>query len=287
MMAADALATWLAARIPAEAAAWLTAGATRLRAGASDRELFLMTSLVGRKLGHAPLGLGSAELATAASIRAGWDPSDWTIDQAARIFLLLVATPDADEFVRRLDRLCAAADVGELVAWYRGLPLYPDPPRHVMRAAEGVRSNMRTVFEAVAHRNPYPSEQFEEGAWNQMVLKALFVGARLDLVVGLDARRNPPLARMLCDYAHERWAASRTISPELWRCVGPFARGEGLDDFRRLLSRGTSQERQAAVLALLESPDPAAKELLRNEPELAAAARANEFHWGTLAAGTA
>lgn len=287
MIAADALATWLAARIPAEAAAWLTAGATRLRASASDRELFLMTSLVGRKLGHAPLGLGAAELATAASIRAGWDPSDWTIDQAARIYLLLVATPDADEFVRRLDRLCAAADVGELVAWYRGLPLYPDPPRHVMRAAEGVRSNMRTVFEAVAHRNPYPSEQFEEGAWNQMVLKALFVGARLDLVVGLDARRNPPLARMLCDYAHERWAASRAISPELWRCVGPFAQGTGLDDFRRLLSRGTLPERQAAVLALLESPDPAATGLLRSEPGLTAAARANEFHWGTLAAGTA
>lgn len=287
MTATDALAGWLAARLPADAAAWLTSGASRLRAGAPDRELFLMTSLVGRKLGPAPLGLGAEELATAHGIRAGWDPSEWTMDQAARIYLLLVATPDGAELVRRLDRLCAAADVGELVAWYRGLPLYPDAPRHVMRAAEGVRSNMRSVFEAVAHRNPYPSEQFAEGAWNQMVLKALFVGTRLDLVVGLDARRNPALARMLCDYAHERWAASRAISPELWRCVGPFASGAGLDDFRRLLSRGTLPERRAAVLALLESPDSAAKDLLQSEPALTAAARANEFHWGTLTAGTA
>ena len=287
MTASDALAGWLAARLPADSAAWLASGAARLRAGAPDRELFLMTSLVGRKLGPVPLGLGAAELATANSIRSGWDPSEWTMDQAARIHLLLVATPDAAEFTRRLDRLCAAADVGELVAYYRGLPLYPDPPRYVMRAAEGVRSNMRTVFEAVAHRNPYPSEQFAGGAWNQMVLKALFVGARLDLVVGLDARRNPALARMLCDYAHERWAASRAVSPELWRCVGPFAGGAGLDDFRRLLSRGTLPERQAAVLALLESPDPAAKALLQDEATLTAAARAREFHWGALAAGAA
>ncbi len=91
--------------------------------------------------------------------------------------------------------------------------MYPDPPRHALRAAEGVRSNMRTVFEAVAHRNPYAAEQFAESAWNQMVLKALFVGSRLDLVVGLDRRRNEALARMLCDYAHERWAASRVVEP--------------------------------------------------------------------------
>jgi hypothetical protein len=278
---------WLTARLSGDSATWFDSSVTRLRSDATDRDLFLMTSAVTRRLGSAPLALTTDELRAAAASRPGWDPGKWTIDQAARIYLLLVATPDGAEFVRRLDRLCAAADVGELVAWYRGLPLYPDAPRHAMRAAEGVRSNMRSVFEAVAHRNPYPSEQFAEGAWNQMVLKALFVGARLDLVVGLDARRNPALARMLCDYAHERWAASRAISPELWRCVGPFASGVGLDDFRRLLSRGTLPERQAAVLALLESSDPAAEALLREEPALADAARANEFHWGTLAAGTA
>jgi hypothetical protein len=120
-----------------------------------------------------------------------------------------------------------------------------------------------------------------------MVLKALFVGARLDLVVGLDQRRNEALAHMLCDYAHERWAASRVVSPELWRCVGPFATGGALDDFRRLLSRGTGVERQAAALALLEAPDAAAKKLLDTEPELADAARRGTIRWETVAAGAA
>jgi hypothetical protein len=287
MTPVDLLGRWLAARLPADAAAWLESGAARLRAGAADRDLFLMTSIVTRRLGSAPLALSEPELAAASESRPGWDPSEWTVDQAARIFLLLASSPDGAELGRRLDRLCSAADIGELVAFYRGLPLYPDPPRHALRAAEGVRSNMRTVFEAVAHRNPYAAEQFAESAWNQMVLKALFVGSRLDLVVGLDQRRNEALARMLCDYAHERWAASRVVSPELWRCVGPFATGNVLDDFRRLLSRGTGVERQAAALALLEAPDAAAKKLLDTEPELAAAVRIGTFRWETLAAGAA
>ncbi len=73
----------------------------------------------------------------------------------------------------------------------------------------------------MAHRNPYPSERFAENRWNHMVLKAIFVGSPLHPIQGLDARANPPLARMLCDYAHERWAAGRPVSPELLRCVGP------------------------------------------------------------------
>jgi hypothetical protein len=60
-----------------------------------------------------------------------------------------------------------------------------------------------------------------------------------------------------------------------------------LDDFRRLLSRGTAVERQAAVLALLESPDAAARPLVGAEPELAGAAKAGKFSWVTLATGAA
>jgi hypothetical protein len=71
---------------------------------------------------------------------------------------------------------------------------------------------------------------------------------------------------MLCDYAHERWAARRAVSPELWRCVGPYATGAVLDDFRRLLAQGTDDERRAAVAALCESPDPEAARLLATAP---------------------
>ena len=283
MTPAQVLEQWLVARLPGDAAAWLKDSAQRLRGGGSDKDLYMSVSLVPRKIGKADLALSAAELGQATAVRPGWDPRDWSLDQAARVYLLLAAASDGATFSRRLDQLCATADVGELVAFYRGLPLYPDQPRHVLRAAEGVRTNMKAVFQAVAHRNPYSSEQLAEPAWNQMVLKALFIGVILDPIIGLDRRANPALARMLCDYAHERWAAGRPISPELWRCVGPHARGDMLADLRRVLEKGTDPERAAAALALSISPDPAASGLLWEYPELSVAVSNHKISWQAIA----
>ena len=273
---------WLDSRLPADARAWLSETAQKLRNG-GDADLYRSISLVTRKIGKADLALTPVELKQAATAREGWNPSDWSLDQAARIYLLLVSGSDGATFLRRLDQLCNTADVGELVAFYRGLPLYPDQPRYVLRAAEGIRTNMKAVFEAVAHRNPYPAEQLSEPAWNQMVLKTLFIGSTLHPIVGLDRRANPVLARMACNYAHERWAAGRPISPELWRCVGPHASGEMLRDLGRVLEKGTDPERKAAALALASSPDPAATGLLRAYPELSIAVSNSQVSWQTLA----
>lgn len=257
----ELLGNWLTARLPESAAAWLSSGIERVSTGIADRDLYLLMGLVSRHVSKAPIALTDLELQAVPASRPGWNPRDWTLDQAARVCLLCASTSDGTQMSHRLDRLCSAADAGELVAFYRGLPLYPDQPRYALRAAEGLRSNMRVVFEAVAHNNPYPAEQFAEVAWNQLVLKALFVGSRLAPIVGLDRRRNPTLARMLCDYAHERWAASRPVSPELWRCVGPYAAGLVLKDFVRVLEHGTADEQQAAAFALREATDPEAARL--------------------------
>ncbi|MBI3529110.1 MAG: EboA domain-containing protein [Betaproteobacteria bacterium] len=273
---------WLESRLPADAQTWLADAAAKLRNG-SDTELYRSISLVTRKIGKADLAPTTAELKQAGVAREGWNPSDWSLDQAARIYLLLMSGTDGATFLRRLDQLCNTADVGELVAFYRGLPLYPDQSRYVLRAAEGIRTNMKAVFEAVAHRNPYPAEQLSEPAWNQMVLKTLFIGSTLHPIVDLDRRANPVLARMLCDYAHERWAAGRPISPELWRCVGPHATGDMLRDLGRVLEKGTAPERNAAALALASSPDPAATGLLWAYPELSIAVSENKVSWQTLA----
>lgn len=274
---------WLARRLDEASLAWLTERISRVRAQADgDRELYLAVGLAPRKLGKADLHLDAAELAAADALRPGWWPGGWTVDQAARVLLLLSAPGDAGRLADRLEQLCITSDVGEAMALYRGLPLYPEPERYVARAAEGLRTNMKGVFESVAHHNPYPSRHLPEGPWNQMVLKAIFIGTRLDPMVGLDARANERLRDMLVDYAHERWAAGRDVYPELWRCVGPVADDGALDDLHKALTDGAEVERQAVALALAACPAARAGEILGAAPDLAAAIERGEVSWQTV-----
>lgn len=278
---------WLHRQLPADAANWLETQAATLSGDESDRALFLAISLVHRRIGKADLALAEADTAAAAAARPGWRPAGWSLDQAARVFLLLAAGAaggSPERFAARLEQLFATADVGELIAFYRGLPLYPEQPRYVERAAEGLRTNMKAVFEAVAHNNPYPVEQFSEHRWNQMVVKALFIGSALFPIEGLERRWNPDLTRMLCDYAHERWAAGRPVSYELWRGVGVHADAKALDDLARVLGSGAPIERQAAALALGESRRGEAAAILDRDPTLAAAVRGGRISWAALAA---
>jgi hypothetical protein len=282
MTPAELLYNWLHRQLPAATVQWIDTQRALLAGNPGDRELYLAISLASRKLGKEDVKLDGADLEQARRARSQWDPSGWSVDQAGRILLLLSAKAAPPQFRAWLDQLCQTADVGELVAFYRGLPLYPDQPQYRLRAAEGVRSNMKAVFEAVAHRNPYPMEQLAEGAWNQLVLKALFVGSTLHPIQGLDARSNPTLMRMLCDYAHERWAAKRPVSPELWRCVGRHADAAALADLERVLNSGTPPERQAAALALADAPAQAAKELLKRHTDLASSIASGKITWNSV-----
>jgi hypothetical protein len=274
---------WLHRQLPDTGSGWLDEQVGKLAGEVGDRDLYIALGLAPRRLGKADLELSDADLAAADRARPGWAPRGWSVDQAARILILLHAGGSGERFAARFVQLCRTADVAEAIALYRGLPLYPDPELLEAHAAEGTRTNMRAVFEAVAHRSPYPREQFAENRWNHMVLKALFVGSTLHPIQALDERANPTLARMLCDYAHERWAAGRPVSPELWRCVGPHADAEALADLQRVLASGSAAERKAAALALAACPDPRAREVRAAAPDLAAAIERGELSWARLA----
>ena len=278
----ELLREWLRRQLPGDAADWLESQVVASRV-ATDRSLFVAISLVHRRIGKADLDLSAKDAAAAEAARKGWRPTGWSLDQAARVFLLLAAGGTPDHFAARLEQLFATADVSELIAFYRGLPLYPDQPRYVNRAGEGVRTNMKAVFEAVAHGNPYPAEQFSESRWNQMILKALFIGSALQPIEGLERRWNPDLSRMLCDYAHERWAAGRPVSYELWRGVGVHGDKAAIDDLARVLEGGTPIERQAAALALGESSLAEAVRILERDNALAAEVRRGQISWNSLA----
>jgi len=279
------LRTWVARRLSADARHWFDEQIAKLSSAPIEKDIYLALGYATRRLGKHDLDLSREDLAAAQAARPGWDPSDWSVDQASRVaFVLASFDGDDAKFRARIEQLFRTADIGELITFYRALPLYPAPKLHVARAREGARSGMQPIFEAVAHRNPYPREQFDENAWNHMVLKALFIGSKLDPIQGLDERANPRLMRMLCDYAHERWAAARPVSPELWRCVGRFADDAALADLKRVLETGGLAERQAAALALTASTSARAKSLLAGVPELARAAAAGKPGWTALSA---
>jgi hypothetical protein len=281
--ASSLLAQWVARVVDA---AQLAAFRERLTAmaGATDEKVLVKAlGLAPRLLGKVDIPLVAGDREHADAIRPGWDPTGLSVDQAARIaFLLTSYRGDPEGFAPRIDRLCQMADVGELIAIYRGFAIFPAAERLRARAGEGVRSAIRPVFEAIAHRNPYPKDFFDEAAWNHMVLKALFIDSSLAPIQGLDARANAELAIMLRDYAHERWAAGRPVSPELWRCVGPFARGEAIADLERALTTGDGPQRAAAALALSASPDPAARSLLATRPDLDQAIAERRVTWNRL-----
>ncbi len=258
--------SWIASRVDTAALNWIDDRAKAVAAG-DKKSLFIAFGLVPRKVGKADLALTETERSAAESARPGWNPSGWSLDQLVRSFFVLThPAVDVAIQVKTLDLMFSTGEVGELVALYQALPLLPHPTSHVLRAAEGIRTNIKAVFCAVAHNNPFPSEQFNDDQWNQLVLKCLFIGVSLRPVIGIDERANAKLMSMLVDFAHERRAAHRPVPAELWRCVGPFADDRALDDLRLVLTNGSPLEQQAAALALKSCPAPLAAEILRERP---------------------
>jgi hypothetical protein len=219
----------LAARLAPDARRWLEASAMEIAGGAGVERFCALFSLAARHARRVPLAPSTEERGAAARLVEGWNPERWNLLETARVALVL-ARPDlaGDGVVHALGEAFRYADEGELCALLRSLALLPGAERFLWRAGEGCRSNMRSVFEAAALDTPYPALRFDDLAWNQCVIKCLFVGAPLWRLWGLDARLSPELARMALDLADERRSAGRPVPHELWLCLGRHGAARGL-----------------------------------------------------------
>jgi hypothetical protein len=266
-----------------QALAWLDKTLAQIRSGAETQPLYPAFGMAARQTGKNTLALTDADLAEAHSLRAGFAPHHWTVLKATRVLLLLTYPHEPSQaYLQTLNTLFNAADVNELEALYASLPLLPYPEQLRSRCAEGIRTNMRPVLEAIVLDNPYPADYLDEEAWNQMVLKAVFNGLPLFRIHGFEKRRNASLARMLSDFAHERWAAGRTLSPEVWRAVAPFLNDTNIGDIKTLLEQPLITQHEAAALACAESTHPAAKALLAAHPDLKSRVEAGELSWARV-----
>lgn len=271
-------------RLPAGQYDWLHERLSLARDSNSLRDFHIGFGLIPRRLGKQDLAVTDEENRLANTVLEGWTLTGWSIDMCARVLLLCTMAQNSKRpFGELFKSLCQSADLGESISLYKGTALFPQSDELDWQIGEGLRTHIRTVFEAIAHNNPYPAEHFTELRWNHMVLKALFIESTLYPIQGLDSRANAELARILCDYAHERWSANRSVTPELWRCVGPFAKGNMLDDLQRALASESILEQSGAILALSACPEPGAHKLLENYPAQRQAVANGELSWDSIA----
>lgn len=237
-----------------------------------------------RKTGKAIIKLSEEENTRLQSLRPGWSINNWFIDRLCRVWLLMNADPANQAiYFTSIDRLFLSAEMNELVALYSSLPILAYPEIWRKRCTEGIRSNIGDVLQAIICNNPYPAEQLDEKAWNQLVLKAFFTEKPIHEIVNLDERTNQELADILSDYAHERWAAGRPIHPLLWRCTGRFINDSIFHDIEKIASSDSEIEREAAALACHESNYGPAKKLLETMPAIKSAIEKGELTWQSIA----
>jgi hypothetical protein len=194
----------------ADAAAWLD-GAL---AGAGERAQFATAfAAAGRRLGRAAIGAADAAAISAAGLC--WPVTG--VDECGRAALVLaaVAAMPGDGHVAFVRDLIRRGEVRERQAVLRVLAALPEPARFVEIAIDACRTNIETVFAAIACDNDYPARHFPAPAFDHMVLKALFIGAPLAHIAGLAARTTAELVRMVDAYASERRAAGRPVPPDV------------------------------------------------------------------------
>jgi len=248
-----------------------------------ERALNTTFVLIPRKTGKAVVNISPEQTERLNDAIPGFSADGWGVDRLARAYLLLnLDATDRDEYFRKIENLFLAAEMSELVALYSALPLLAYPEIWDKRCSEGVRSNIGSVLEAIMYHNPYPAQNLDQNAWNQLVLKAFFTDKDINKIIGIDSRANKGLAYVISDYIHERWAAKREINPNLWRLVGKFIDDKLFEDIKQLFDEGNLIDRRAGALAISQSNYPLAKALLNKYPELVTAIENKSLTWDTL-----
>jgi len=188
-----------------------------------------------------------------------WHAKGWNQRTLIRaIFCLTALNEQGDPLI---ETAFNTADLNESIDLYQILPLFKVSPEQTLRASEGLRSNATVVFKSVAHHSPLPLN-LEEPAWNQMILKSLFIDSALSPILGLEDRWNKDLSDMLSDYAEERISARRPVPLELWRCISPYLSDRHRDMIQTEWSFNETKAQSALYLCLKDSKLKWAQELI-------------------------
>ncbi|WP_086933858.1 EboA domain-containing protein [Agarilytica rhodophyticola] len=182
----------------------------------------------------------------------------WQWPSLARLYLLLLVADQGTKqhYIELYETLFNSADVQESIVLIQSLAFVPYPEAFVEKAREAARSNITSLFSAIAHDTDYPNKYFDELGWNQLILKAAFLNVPIISIHGLKSRNNESLVTMLRDYAKERQAASRSVPWDLWCCVAWITlSNDGREDLKTQFVRSDIRTKAAIALGLAENKD--------------------------------
>lgn len=237
---------------PPEAVAWLQQTVDEQEKHFQHRPFYYAFSGVSRRFDKkATTDAEDGQLTFLSETVPGFTVAGWDEFRLARVILLTVlAEQEKGIFLENLKALIGTADLREQVAIFSAFPLFPHPEALVEFATDGLRSNIIDVFDSISLNNPFAAESFTDEAWNQMVLKAIFITRPLYRIVAHGDRTNPALAEAISDLAHERWAAGRMITPEAWRSCTNFLDERISGDITKMAGSSEANDRSAAALVV-------------------------------------
>lgn len=227
---------------------WLSDQVNNLSAGSN---FFIAFGMAPKKVGKQSISLSEKLMQAFTAVNASAIHINWSLDELVRLTLLLHLPLEGRH--ETITKLLVTSDIREQKLIYKSLQYLQQPEDFELQMIDGIRTNMTDVFDAISLHSSYPLRYFKEAAWNQMVLKAIFMERPMYQIEGLDERRNADLARIAIDFAHERQSAGRKVTPELWRLVAPFIDDTLLPDLIKVTQSTDLLEREAGIRALSES----------------------------------
>jgi hypothetical protein len=198
--------------------------------------------MVGRKVGREPLEEGA-------------DPADlfaWTIDDAARVLLLVAAGERAEAELADLYRF---GDAAERRGVLRALPYLPIEDRGLGLVDDAIRTNDTRLIAAAL--GPYATRHLSDAQYDQAIIKCVFVGVPITPLDGLPERVTPEASRMLAAFVLERVTAGRDLPAEVWTVIDKYPPAEEIAAIEAELQSPFDDRRAAAERALSYRSQPA------------------------------
>lgn len=223
--------TSLRSKLSDQASGWLDTALGKISPGPSSDdtrlELYLrMSAIARRKLGVTSLTPQSE--------------SGWLSDEAGRILLLMefLKCYSKEQKVELLKSIYNLIDENEKQVISKGMSLLDIEGVAADLAITIGRTNNINLFSSLALNNDYPAKYYDTRAFNQLVLKTLFMDLDLGQLRGLNKRLSPELTILCMDLVKERLAADRLPPESICLAINPVdLSGEDQHFYKNIINK--------------------------------------------------